>query len=77
MIIKFQFSVSLNYFLNISSPEGDIETNPGPAHGQGFFKFMHWSCNSLPAHDFERVPLLQAYSAIEKFNVIAITESAL
>ena len=38
---------------------------------------MHWNCNSLPAHEFERVSLLQAYTAIEKFNIIAITESAL
>ena len=53
---------------------GDIETNPGPP---SLFRFMHWNCNSIPAHEFERIPILEAYAAQENLNLIAITESAL
>ena len=53
---------------------GDIEVHPGHPTP---FKFMHWNLNSIPAHDFERVSLLQAFATQEKLNVIAITESAL
>ena len=53
---------------------GDIELHPGPP---AFFKFMHWNLNSIPAHDFERVSLLQAFATQEKLNLMAITESAL
>ena len=41
------------------------------------FRFMHWNCNSIPAHEFERIPILEAYAAQENLNLIAITESAL
>ena len=53
---------------------GDIEVHPGPLP---LFKFMHWNLNSIPAHEFERVSLLQAFATQEKLNVIAVTESAL
>jgi len=54
---------------------GDIEKNPPPSND--YFKFMHWNANSLPAHDFARIPLIQLYNTIHDFNIIAITESAL
>ena len=38
---------------------------------------MHWNLNSLPAHDFSRIPLIQAYNSIHNFHLIAITETAL
>ena len=54
---------------------GDIHPHPGPP--PPLFKFMHWNVNSIPAHNFERISLLQAYAANEKFNLIALTETAL
>ena len=38
---------------------------------------MHWNLNSIPAHDFSRIPLIQAYNSIHNFHLIAITETAL
>ena len=38
---------------------------------------MHWNVTSLPAHNFARIPLIQHYNAINDFNLIAITETAL
>ena len=47
---------------------------PGPS---SLFKFMHCNLNSIPAHDFERIPILEAFAVQEKLNLICITESAL
>jgi exonuclease III len=52
----------------------DVHPRPRPSP---FFKFMHWNLNSIPAHDFERIPILEAFAVQEKFNLICITESAL
>ena len=52
----------------------DIHPCPGPS---SLFKFMHWNLNSIPAHDFERIPILEAFAVQEKLNLICITESAL
>ena len=54
----------------------DIHPNPGP-FDDGFFKFCHWNCNSLKAHNFSRISSIQAYNAIHNFNIIAISETAL
>ena len=54
---------------------GDIESNPGPPND--YFKFMHWNANSLPAHNFARIALIETYNSIHQFNLIAITETAL
>ena len=54
---------------------GDVHENPGPAIPA--FRFIHWNANSLPAHEYARIPLIQAYNAIHNCQLIAITESAL
>ena len=51
---------------------GGVELNPGDN-----FTFMQWNCNSLRAHDYTRLSLIQAYNSIHKLNLIAITETAL
>ena len=38
---------------------------------------MQWNCNSLPAHDFSRIPLIEAYSSMHKLKLIALSETAL
>lgn len=55
----------------------DVSINPGPSFADSFFKFCHWNCNSISAHNFSRVGLIQAYNALHNFNIIAITETAL
>ena len=55
---------------------GDVELNPGPPLND-YLKFMHWNANSLPAHNFARIPLIQLYNAINDFSLIAISETAL
>ena len=51
---------------------GDVETNPGDT-----FDFCLWNCNSLPAHNFERISLIENYISIHKVKMFALTETAL
>ena len=55
---------------------GDIHPNPGPS-SSSFFNFAHWNLNSLAAHDFARIPILETFAIQENLNLLAITESAL
>ena len=55
---------------------GDIHPNPGPS-SSSFFNFAHWNLNSLTAHDFARIPILETFAIQENLNLLAITESAL
>ena len=58
----------------------DVELNPGPTkkHNSWFnFSVCHWNLNSLTAHNFEKVNLLEAYNAVNKFDIICLSESFL
>ena len=58
---------------------GDIELNPGPNKTNSSCKFSvsHWNLNSLAAHNFEKVGLLEAINSINKFDIICVSESYL
>ena len=38
---------------------------------------FHWYLNSISAHDFVKVSLLEAYNAIHKFDIICLSETFL
>ena len=63
------FTIKSAKFLSIC---GDVETNPGDT-----FVFCLWNCNSLPAHNFERISLIENYISIHKVKMFALTETAL
>ena len=48
---------------------GDIETNPGPKRSSNI-KFCHWNLNSLVAHDFIKVPLVEAFITSNNFDLV-------
>ena len=48
---------------------GDIETNPGPKKSSAT-KFCHWNLNGLAAHDFVKVPLIEAFITTHNFDII-------
>ena len=58
---------------------GDIELNPGPNKTNSSCKFSvcNWNLNSLAAHNFEKVVLLEAFNTINKFDIICVSESYL
>ena len=57
---------------------GDIEMNPGPKPNPCHsFSICHWNRNSLATHNYLKVSLLRAYVAIEKFDVVCLSETYL
>ena len=58
---------------------GDVELNPGPKNRNSCYDFSicHWNFNSITAHNFVKVNLLQAYNAIHDFDTICLSESYL
>ena len=54
---------------------GDVEPNPGP--GPETLKFCCWNLNSITAHDFLRVSLIEAYNSIHNYDLIGIVETHL
>ena len=54
---------------------GDIEVNPGPKTEH--FRFCHWNINSIPAHGFSRLSLVQAYMVQHDLHIAALSETAL
>ena len=58
---------------------GDIELNPGPNRTNSSCKFSvcHWNLDSLAAHNFEKVGLLEASDTINKFDIICVSGSYL
>ena len=74
------FSCSLLFFISVIFLvlSGDIETNPGPDLGYlDSFSFCHWNLNSIVAHNFINMSLLQAYNAIHRSDIICLSESYL
>ena len=64
--------------LNLLLQHGDIETNPGPrGKCSEFFSFCHLNLNSLPAYSYAKVPLLQAFNTLDKFDLICISKNIL
>ena len=57
---------------------GDIETNsvPDPDYLNSF-SFCRWNLNSIDAHNFIKISLLQAYNAIHRFDIICLSETYL
>ena len=57
---------------------GNIETSPGPNPGYlKSFSFCHWNLNSIAAHNFIKMSLLQAYKGINRFDIICLSETYL
>ena len=52
---------------------GDVETNPGPET----LDFCTWNLNSITAHDFLRVSLMEAYNSVYNYDLIGIVETHL
>ena len=54
---------------------GDIEINAGPK--QSSLTFCHWNLNSIAAHDFIKISLLQDYITDQNFDIICLSETFL
>ena len=57
---------------------GDIEKNPGPKPNScQSFSVCHWNINSISAHNFLKLSLLQACITVHNFDVICLSEAYL
>ena len=58
---------------------GDIELNPGPRKNNTSYKFFfcHCNLNSMAAHNFSKLSLLEAYNVQHKFDMICLSETFL
>ena len=58
---------------------GDIELSPGPRKNNTsyIFSFCHWNLNSIAAHNFSKLSLLEAYNVQHKFDMICLLETFL
>ena len=57
----------------------DIKLNPGPRKNNVShnFYFCHWNLNSIAAHNFSKLSLLEAYNVEHKFDIICLLETFL
>ena len=55
---------------------GDIEINPGPKRSSNI-TFCHWNLNDLAAHDFIKVPLVEAFITSNNFDLVCLSETFL
>ena len=58
---------------------GDAELNPGPKKIKSCYNFsiFHWNIDSITAHNFVKISLLEACNAQHKFDMICISETYL
>ena len=54
---------------------GDIETNPGPTKLDLYF--CYWNLNGIAAHDFVKMPLIEAYVTFYNYDIICLSETFL
>ena len=75
-IFLFFFNLFCCLFLR---QHGDTEVNPGPKKKAAVehFSCCHWNVNSVAAHDYKKVSLLEAYNAIHHYNLICVSETYL
>ena len=75
MYLELYNVIYLSWFNILVLCSRNIDPNPGPVANQ--FNFSHWNLNGLMAHDKLKITLIEAYSAIYHYDVIAISETFL
>ena len=79
--ITLHNSRDLNHVTNnISITLRRRRINPGPTKKPSSwfnFSICHWNLNNLISHNCEKVNLLEAYNAVNKFDIICLSESFL
>ena len=62
----------------ITKINGDMELNPGPKQKQDqSLSICHWNLNSIPAHSFQKLEMLQGYIASNKVGILCLSETFL
>ena len=56
---------------------GDIHSNPGSVKNVKNLSFCHWNLNSINARDGNKISLIEAYSLVMHFDLLAVSETFL
>ena len=57
---------------------GGIEVNPEPKHKEDqSLSIYHWNLNSIPAHNFQKLALLQGFISSNKVDILCLSETFL
>ena len=80
-LIWSDYMFVIRYFINnfkhlLLLLSGDIEISLGPERSSNL-KFCHWNVNGLVAHDFIKVPLMEAFITSNSFDLIYLSETYL
>lgn len=54
---------------------GDVHLNPGPKRNRSYYNFsiFHWNPDNVTAHNYGKRNLLEAYNAVNKFDMTCIS----
>ena len=57
---------------------GGIEVNPEPKHKEDqSLSIYHWNLNSIPAHNFQKLALLQGFISSNKVDILCLSKAFL
>ena len=75
-IITICISITSILTAQVLLKSGNIETNPGPKQSSAI-RFCHWNLNGLAAHDFVKVPLIEAFITAHNLDIVCLSETFL
>ena len=73
-IITICISITSILTAQVLLKSGNIETNPGPKKSSAI-RFCHWNLNGLAAHDFVKVPLIEAFITAHNVDIVCLSET--
>ena len=76
LVSLFVFTFFVSFFFTEATFKREIETNLGPrCNLNNHLTICHWNLNSISAHDFTKLQLLQtACLAVNKFHIVCLSE---
>ena len=78
MPIMYRNALFYLFILKILLIMSGIEQNPGPLNlRESQLSFAVWNLDSLPARDYARVPLIDAFQSFHSFDIFGVCESFL
>ena len=75
-IITICISITSILTTQVLLKSGDIETIPGPKKSSAI-RFRHWNLNGMAAHDFVKVPFIEAFIIAHNFDIVCLSETFL
>ena len=76
LTIPVNVSIATWVYNILISLSGDVQLNPDPKYKSDVnFFICRWNFNSIAAHNYAKTFLLKDYIAVNKFDIICISET--